>query len=61
MKMTTLYRYKNNRKADGTFSRAHFIIGESGIVYKLSGCDEYIVGSYDVNIDDLEPCGKWGE
>lgn len=56
--MTTLYRYKNYHKADGTFSKAHFII-ENGIVYKLSGCCEYVIGSYDIDVNDLEPCGEW--
>ena len=56
--MTTLYRYKNNRDANGKFNLARFII-ENGIVYKLSGCNEYIVGSYDIDINDLEPCGEW--
>lgn len=57
--MFTLYRYKNNTTPDGLFNKAHFVADSNGVIYKLSGNDTYIIGSYDIDINALEVCGIW--
>ena len=50
------YRYKNNTRPDGQFDRSHFYISEdTNTVYKLREPDDCIIGSYDINPEDLEP------
>lgn len=56
--MFTIYRYKNNTTPDGLFNKAHFIVDNRGIVYKLGGNDTYIIGSYDIDINALEVCNS---
>lgn len=52
-----LYQYKN-RQHNGHYNNSRFIIDEDGTVYKLSADHNNILGSYDVDINDLEPVAE---
>lgn len=54
-----LYSYKKEL-IDNNEAKTHkHLVVMDGIAYRLSACDEYIDGSYDDNIEDLEIIGEW--